>query len=153
MLIAAIIAALAAALAGSAIKPDLFDKLLRYWRRALRRHVDDPDRRAAGELVLDDFELEAAALVNDLREWMQAFAQVHRRYESRLADYDRLADFLVADIFVAQMRFVDLTDELRRAIGDAAYFEITDDVERQLRKARAKRERREAKQQAKSTNR
>jgi hypothetical protein len=148
MLIAAIIAAVAAVLAGSMVEPDLFATLLRYWRRALRRHVDDPARRAAGELVLDEFEREAATLVDDLREWMQAFAQVHRRYESRLADYDRLADFLVADIFVAQMRFVDLTDELRRAIGDSAYFEITDDVEQQLRKARAKRERREAKKPA-----
>jgi hypothetical protein len=145
VLIAAIVGAIAAALAGSMASADLFSKLLRYWRRALRRHVDDPARRAAGEEVLDEFEREAAVLAERLREWMQAFAQVHRRYESRPDDYDRLADFLVADIHVAQVRLVDLADELRRAIGDSAYFAITDDVEQQLRKARAKRERKEAK--------
>jgi hypothetical protein len=150
MLIALVFGAIAAALAGMSVRPDVFANVLRYWRRALRKHVDEPARRAAGEAKLDEFEQEAASLVTELREWIQSFAEVHRRYESTLADYERLAPVLVAEFYAGQVRLLDLADELRHAIGDDAYFEITDDVEEQLRKARAKQERREGKARART---
>ncbi|HLT34673.1 MAG TPA: hypothetical protein VK034_00275 [Enhygromyxa sp.] len=144
MLIAAIVGALAAVLVGMG-GANVFDELLRYWRRAIRRRVDDPDRRAAGQAKLDEFEHEAAAMAADLRGWVQSFAEVHRRYASTPADYDQLADRLVEEFYPAQMRLVELADELRRAIGDSAYTEITDDVEKRLRAARERKLRREAK--------
>jgi predicted nuclease with TOPRIM domain len=146
VLIAVIIGAIAAAvLAGRSSGSDLVREMVRYWRRALRRHVDDPARREAGQAKLDEFEHEAAAMAEQLRGWMRSFAAVHRRYESTLADYDRLAESLVEDFYPAQVRLIERSDELRQVIGDSAYFEITDAVEEQLRKARAKQLRREAK--------
>lgn len=142
MLIAAVVGALAAVLAGVRGR-SVIDELLRYWRRALRRHVDNPSRRAAGEAKLDQFEHEAAAMAADLCGWIQSFAEVHRRHASSQADYDQLADELIEQFYPAQVRMLDLADELRRAIGDFAYFEITDDVEEQLRKARERQLRRE----------
>lgn len=145
MLIAALIAAIAAAVAGLAVRPNVFDELLRYWRRAIRRRVDDPARRAAGEAKLAEFEREAAAMIAMLREWMSSIAELHRRYESTPADYDRLSAELIEDFHHAQVRLLAVADELREAIGDSAYFEITDNVEVQLRKLRARQQRRASK--------
>lgn len=145
MLIAALIAAITATAAGLAVRTDVIGELVRYWRRAIRRRVDDPARREAGAAKLDEFEREAAELAADLRAWIGSFAVVHRRYDSTPADYDRLADELVEQFYRAQVRLLDLADEVRLAIGDEAYLEITDDVEQQLRKLRAKQQRKAAK--------
>lgn len=150
MLIATMIAAITAAILAGSAGVDVVAAMLRYWRRALRRRVDDRARREAGLRKLDELELEGAALATALRNWLQAFAQVHRRYESSQADYERLADALVEEFQAAQVRLVDLTDELREVIGDDAFFEITDEMEAQLRKARAKRQRRAAKSTSRS---
>lgn len=153
MLIASIIGAIAAAVLAGSKGPDVVAAIVRHWRRALRRHVDDRARREAGERKLDVFEREAAALATALRVWMQSFAQVHRRYESSLADYDLLADALVEEFYLAQVRLLDVADELRQAIGDDAFFQITDEIEVQLRKAREKQERRDAKKAARAERR
>lgn len=145
MLIALLIGAIAALLiAGGGA--DMFSSMLRYWRRALRRHVDDRARREAGEAKLDEFEREAALMVGTLQEWMLGFARVHRRHESTLADYERLADALVEEVYIAQVQLIDIAEELRQTIGDRAWTEITEDVEDDLRAARAKQDRKRAKQ-------
>ncbi|MFO7566442.1 MAG: hypothetical protein R6X02_27615 [Enhygromyxa sp.] len=143
MLIGALIGAVAALIVGSMAGGDTLGKVVRHWRRALRRQVDDPGAREAGEAKLDELEGEFAELVAGLRAWVAAFAELHRRYESVPADYDRLTAALVDDFYAAQVRLLAVTDELREAIGDPAYLAITDDVEAQLRKLRDRQRRRD----------
>jgi len=144
VLIALLVGAIAALLVGASGGSDIFEQMLRFWRRAIRRHVHDRARREAGEAKLEEFEREAAVLVASLHAWMDSFGRVHRRYESTLADYDRLADVLVEEVYTAQVRLLDVADELRQAIGEQAWSEITEEVERGLRKAREAHEKKQA---------
>lgn len=139
MIVGAIAAGIAVASAGK--RAEFFAEILEMWRRALRRAIADPAKLAAGQAQLDVLEQAAAQLAGHSIARAIELAAVHRCYASTLADYDAVIDGLVEDLYADQARIVDGVHELRGVIGDRVYLEIMTGIEADLRKAKAKRER------------
>lgn len=140
MLTSLILGAIAAAIAGTGGRNPLA-AIVRFWRRAITRKVDDPGARAAGLRVVDGYEAHAAEFAAVAVARATQLGEVHRRYHATQADYERVLDTLIRELLPAQVAISDDSLAMRAALGDDQYRVILADVEAKLRKQRARRQR------------
>jgi hypothetical protein len=142
MLIAAIAAAIAAALGATAGGgPDVMMKVVKDWKKALKRHVKDESTRDAAERVLDEYEEELFAARDRVQGGVKALGAVHRDYASTMEQYAAVIEGLGADLLESQIAMVDIALELQETVGVDTYDRVMKDFEEdtnQRKKQKAK---------------
>jgi hypothetical protein len=141
---AAIASAIAVAVAASSKRSrSLLLQWLDEWRRDLRRHVDDDERRAAATAIINAEAEQLEPYFEDVDASLRAAYEVHRDYDSTLERLTPFIDEITTAFAEIQRSHVRAAFEMEATLTPDEWSSIQDEVGERLDRYWAKRRRRD----------
>lgn len=145
MIWAALAAAIAIAIAASQAGPDHWKELIHAFRKAIKEHVKDKDRREKALAIVDAANADMMKMRQSITTHFQETYAVHRRHESTLADYEAQIDVIMGDVHAVELAGMERRFELKETLELSEYNAVFADIQEEVIKG----DKKEAKQDAK----
>lgn len=151
MIIALLASALAAALLGGmAGGPDVFEQVVKEWKRGIKRKISDPKAQARAFEILEEFKALVSRLSEQVLTDSKSLQSVNENYHATIEDYTPVVETIAANMLTVQTAMVALSWKLRQEIGDEAFDSIHDKIIKEQHKNAKKKAKADARAQKKA---